>query len=100
MGANDKVAATFYDPASGESEYVPTVEFARGAYIYDRTTLGVITAKQAQAEFNRMIAKVRAEAKAEALEEAVNELGAWGTECIPAARALSVRANQYRVGSE
>lgn len=66
MGANEKHDATFYDPASGESEYVPTVEFARGGYIYDRITLGVVDAEGAKAEFDRMIAKVRAEAKAEA----------------------------------
>lgn len=69
MGANDKLDATFYDPASGEEGYVPSVEFARGGYIYDRITLGVVDAEGAKAEFDRMIAKIRAEAKAEAWAE-------------------------------
>lgn len=74
MGANEKHAATFYDPASGEEGYVPSVEFARGGYIYDRITLGVVDAEGAKSEFDRMIAKVRAEAKAEAWDECARSI--------------------------
>lgn len=74
MSANEKKHATFYDPASGEQGYVPSVEFARGGYIYDRITLGVVDAEGAKTEFDRMIAKVRAEAKQEALNEAATKL--------------------------
>lgn len=106
MGADEKHAASFYDPASGEEGYVPSVEFARGGYIYDRITLGVVDAEGAKAEFDRLIAKLRAEAKAEALEEAASEIYRLDGDdaemynedlnATPVTAWLRARANQYK----
>lgn len=88
MGANEKHAATYHG-----AEYTPSTKVVRAIFSHHRDAgmeaynVGI---------FDRWLETVRAEAKAEALEAAANEVGAWGTECIPAARALSVRANQLR----
>lgn len=99
MSANEKHAASFYDPASGEEGYTPSVEFARGGYIYDRITLGVVDAEGAKGEFDRMIAKVRAEAKQEALEEAASAYPVMLRDMVSrgsVAAWLRARADHYK----
>lgn len=66
MGANEKHAATYHG-----GEYVPDEKQLRHAY------LNVFTGERnetSNAEFDRGIAKIRAEAKAEALDEASREI--------------------------
>lgn len=67
MGANDKLDATFHG-----GEYTPRLSHVRAAYA--RTTRRAVGLEESEAQFARWLSKIRAEAKAEALEEAIDAL--------------------------
>lgn len=81
MGANDKVAATFH----GE-EYTPQLIDLRVAYRFMEADLMMdpdskphdpVLMAESDAEFDRLIAKIRAEATAESLREAAEYAVEW-----------------------
>lgn len=97
MGANEKHAATYHG-----GEYTPSLEEIRRHW-----GLAVDTHRREErlAEFDRMIAKIRAEAKAEALNESATDLNrldsdvAMYDENLRATQVewwLRNRANQYK----
>lgn len=67
MGADEKHAATYH-------AWTPVTSFVMGAYEYDRSQIGGVSAAVSRAEFTRWLETVRAEAKAEALNEAAHAL--------------------------
>ena len=67
MGANEKHAATYH-------AWTPVTSFVMGAYEYDRSQIGGVSAAVSRAEFTRWLETVRAEAKSEALREAAYAL--------------------------
>lgn len=101
MGANEKHAATYHG-----GEYTPSLGVVRESFALTRKgPLKSNSGATAYAEFDRMIAKVRAEAKAEALNEAATELNRLDTdvemydENLRATQVewwLRARANQYK----
>lgn len=118
MGANDKAEATYH----GE-EYTPQLIDLRVAYRFMEADLMMdpdskphdpVLMAESDAEFDRLINRVRAEAKAEALREAAEYAVEWvgvvgdgqlvdlktETEYDDTAEWLRDRANQYRGGSE
>lgn len=108
MGANDKVAATYHG-----AEYTPDTESVRMTYCLRKEHLG-ISRNSAEENFDRMLSKVRAEAKAEALEDFAKVIDAeerdqWMQDGIrrPGAQIVAgrmkvlgnvarTRANQYK----
>ncbi|QDY64861.1 hypothetical protein FQA45_00230 [Glutamicibacter halophytocola] len=95
MGANDKVAATFRG-----GECTPDADGLRDLWVDSKLdhlprAAGIPLVPTVQAEFDRWLETVRAEAKAEPLREAASDV--FDTE-MPAhtARWLEDRANQYK----
>lgn len=89
MGANEKHVATYHG-----GEYTPTPDEARATWVlamaYSKSRIEPL-----MQSFDRMIAKVRAEAKAEALLDAASGLERG----IPVAKSTQEwlrRANQYK----
>ncbi|MGP4995510.1 hypothetical protein [Glutamicibacter ardleyensis] len=96
MGANEKQETTYHG-----AEYTPEADAVESSYVHQRSHR--VTLIEAHHEFTRFIAKIRAEAKAEALEEAAQEIRAsefWVTPIHNAAQQirlwLRARANQIR----
>ena len=91
MGANEKHAWT------------PVTSFVMGAYEYDRSQVGNVSAAVARAEFDRWLNQVKADAKAEGLEEAAsaafNDKSIQGLRRMVIGTWLSNRAAQIREGS-
>ncbi|PMQ19309.1 hypothetical protein [Glutamicibacter arilaitensis] len=82
MGANEKHAATYHG-----GEYTPSTDSARRAYVFH--TAGPKSPPQERAErreheFDRWLAKIRAEARAEALDEVLTVLNAEIEDAPPA----------------
>jgi len=110
MGANDKAEATYH------GGYTPDVEQLRDMWVDSKLdhlprNVGIPLVPTVQAEFNRWLETVRAEAKAEALNEYAETLEGllltkWRLRGDPRLRVpflikkLRGRANQYRGGSE
>ncbi|MBM7767342.1 hypothetical protein [Glutamicibacter nicotianae] len=74
MGANEKHAATYHG-----GEYTPDADGLRDLWVDSKLdhlprAAGIPLVPTVQAEFNRWLETVRSEAKAEALEEAINAL--------------------------
>lgn len=95
MGANDKVAATFHG-----GEYTPRTDDVRALYVL-ATPPHRVSIGDGKAEFNRWLAKVRAEAKAEALREAASAYPVMLRDMVsrPSVAAwLRDRAEQYKDG--
>ena len=69
MGANEKYEAAMYG-----GEYVPNTDEVRSIYSQHRNVTYADFTQYRAAEFDRWLATVRAEAKAEALEEAIDAL--------------------------
>ncbi|MEV7645853.1 MULTISPECIES: hypothetical protein [Actinomycetes] len=92
MGANEKHAATYHG-----GEYVPTPDEARATWVlamaYSKSRIEPL-----MQSFDRMIAKVRAEAKAEALNEAADWVRDNGGDLVSRGieDELLNRANQYK----
>ena len=90
MGANEK-----YEAAMHGVEYTPRLSHVRAGYV--RTTSGAVGLAEAEAQFARWLETVRADAKAEALEEASDQVHSIDGREDPAARDwLRDRANQYK----
>ena len=102
MGANEKFDAAMH----GAQEHTPEPIDLRVAYRYMEAGLMMdpdskphdpVLMAESDAEFERFIAKVRAEAKAEALEEAADQVSKIdGREDRAARDWLRNRANQYK----
>lgn len=101
MGANEKQAATYHGGAG-----VPVTEAVCERYMHDRHATDGIKPVRARAEFDRWLEEVRAEAKAEALEEAASEIYRLDGDdaeiynedlnATPVTAWLRARANQYK----
>lgn len=107
MGVNEKNAATYHG-----GQYTPPVRDLRTSYVAlrDKDTTSL---EEAREEFQRGIDRIRAEAKAEALNEVANafQYMAW-SELIkgslqdrlrvaqPITEWLRARANQYKEGAD
>ena len=91
MSANEKHDATYHG-----GEYTPSLEEIRRHW---GLAVGTHRRNERLAEFNRMIAKVRAEAKREALEEALEDAAfdlPVGMSRKGFYKWLRARANQYK----
>jgi len=98
MGANEKHAATYHG-----GEYTPTTDELRDIWVdYNLNPLprsqGIPLVETAQAEFDRWLETVRAEAKAEALQDAADEVLGYDPRVSLRGiyAALKFRANQYK----
>lgn len=92
MGANEKHAATYH-------AWTPVTSFVMGAYEYDRSQIGGVSAAVSRAEFTRWLETVRAEAKAEALREAAAQYPVMLRDMVSRGSVavwLRARANQYK----
>lgn len=106
MGANEKYEAAMH----GAQEYTPTTDELRDIWVdYNLNPLprsqGIPLVETAQADFDRWLETVRAEAKAEALNESATELNRLDSdvemydENLRATQVewwLRARANQYK----
>ena len=97
MGANEKHAATYHG-----GEYTPDVDDLRDLWV-DRKldplprAQGIELVPTVQAEFDRWLETIRAEAKAEALRQAAENIHEIdGREDSMARRWLRACANQYK----
>ena len=93
MGANDKHAATYH------GAYTPNVDELRDAWVDNELdplprSQAIELVPKVQAAFDGWLEQVRAEAKAEALEEAYNY--GFGRTGHVFHRWLRARANQYK----
>lgn len=88
MGADEKHAATYHG-----GEYTPATENVEHSYVaYRSSKVDLITGHH---EFTRWLETVRAEAKAEALQDAAFDLPA-GMSRKGFYKWLRARANQYK----
>lgn len=112
MDASEEHDASYHDGEYTPMVLTPPTHFVRGAYVHDRIEVGTATQAEANDEFTRWLETVRAEAKAEALNEsatyAVEWVGIVGdgvfvdlkteSEYADTAAWLRARANQYKEG--
>lgn len=102
MGADEKHAATYHGGEYTPTKYMPTTDDVRDVWV-DRkvyhlpNSSAIALVPTVQAEFNRWLETVRAEAKAEALNKAADNIHEIdGREDAMASRWLRACANQYK----